>query len=109
MPSGGVGGRQAELFLDLVRAKNILKNMKRLFVTFSLVAIALSLGGIAQAEENLFEALPAGVDAYIYGYPLVTMEMTRRVMSNIEKPEGSRAPMGQFVRMRAIRLRHIAT
>ena len=37
-------------------------------------------------------------DAYIYGYPLVTMEMTRRVMTNVAKPEGTRAPMGQFVK-----------
>ncbi len=44
--------------------------------------------------------MPLGVEAYIYGYPLVTMEMTRRVMTNVEKPEGTRAPMGQFVRMR---------
>lgn len=53
-----------------------------------------------QAKENVFEAAPLGVEAYIYGYPLVTMEMTRRVMTNVEKPEGTRAPMGQFVRMR---------
>jgi len=39
-------------------------------------------------------------DAYIYGYPLVTMEMTRRVMTNVEKAEGTRAPMGHLVRMR---------
>ena len=64
-------------------------------------AIAMNLTtGIAQAKEDVFEALPAGIDAYVYGYPLVTMEMTRRVMSNVEKPEGTRAPMGQFVRMR---------
>lgn len=53
-----------------------------------------------QARENAFDAVPLGVEAYIYGYPLVTMEMTRRVMTNVEKPEGTRAPMGQFVRMR---------
>jgi hypothetical protein len=40
------------------------------------------------------------VDAYVYGYPLVTMEYTRRVLTNVEKPEGSRAPMGQFARLR---------
>jgi hypothetical protein len=51
-----------------------------------------------QAKEQ--EALAIGTEAYIYGYPLVTMEMTRRVMTNVEKPEGTRAPMGQFVRMR---------
>lgn len=54
----------------------------------------------AAAEETVFDAVPLGVEAYIYGYPLVTMEMTRRVMTNVEKPAGTRAPMGQFVRMR---------
>jgi hypothetical protein len=54
----------------------------------------------ARAAENVFEAVPLGVEAYVYGYPLVTMEMTRRVMTNVEKFEGTRAPMGHFVRMR---------
>lgn len=54
----------------------------------------------ADAKETVFEAVPIGIDAYIYGYPLVTMEMTRRVMTNVEKPAGSHAPMGQFLRMR---------
>jgi len=53
-----------------------------------------------KAEENPIEAAALGVEAYIYGYPLVTMEMTRRIMTNVEKPDGTRAPMGQFVRMR---------
>ena len=39
-------------------------------------------------------------DAYIYGYPLVTMEMTRRIMTNVAAPEGNRAPMGQFAKAR---------
>ena len=46
------------------------------------------------------EAAEIGTEAYIYGYPLVTMEYTRRVMTNVEKPEGKAAPMGQFIRMR---------
>ncbi|MBX9581628.1 MAG: DUF1254 domain-containing protein [Gemmataceae bacterium] len=46
------------------------------------------------------EALKIATDAYVYGYPLVTMEYTRRVMTNAAKPEGTHAPMGQFVRMR---------
>jgi hypothetical protein len=54
----------------------------------------------SRADDNALDVLPIGVDAYVYGYPLVTMEMTRRVMTNVDKPEGSRAPMGQFVRMR---------
>jgi hypothetical protein len=33
-------------------------------------------------------------NAYIYGYLLVNMEMTRRVITNVAAPEGTRAPMG---------------
>ena len=46
------------------------------------------------------EAKQIAEEAYIYGYPLVTMEITRRIMTNVSEPEGTRAPMGQFVRMR---------
>ncbi len=54
----------------------------------------------ASAGDNALEAVSDGVEAYIYGYPLVTMEMTRRVMTNVSAPEGTRAPMGQFARAR---------
>ena len=46
------------------------------------------------------EALETGVEAYIYGYPLVTVELTRRVMTNVATPEGTHAPMGQFANLR---------
>ena len=52
-------------------------------------------------EVHKLEARDRAIEAYIYGYPLVTMEMTRRVMTNVAAPEGTRAPMGQFVRMRS--------
>jgi hypothetical protein len=51
--------------------------------------------GLSEAEAH-----DIAVEAYIYGYPLVTMEMTRRVMTNVAAPEKTRAPMGQFVRAR---------
>jgi hypothetical protein len=42
------------------------------------------------------EARALATEAYIFGYPLVTMEMTRRVMTNTDVPKDSHAPMGQF-------------
>src|SRR5689334_3520996 len=48
-----------------------------------------------------FEDFWLATDAYIYGYPLVTMEMTRRVLTNVAKPEGTRAPMGQLIKLRS--------
>jgi len=64
--------------------------------SLALLATALS----ASAGGNALEAVSDAVEAYIYGYPLVTMEMTRRVMTNVSAPEGTRAPVGQFARAR---------
>ena len=46
------------------------------------------------------EAFVLAIEAYIFGYPLVTMDMTRRAMTNVREPEGMRAPLGQFARTR---------
>ena len=53
--------------------------------------------GIRRGLEDFWLAS----DAYIFGYPLVTMEMTRRVMTNVPAPVGTRAPMGQFIKARS--------
>src|SRR5262245_40646768 len=52
---------------------------------------------------NLGEGLEEfwlATDAYVFGYPLVTMEMTRRVVTNVSAPAGTRAPMGQLIKLR---------
>jgi hypothetical protein len=46
------------------------------------------------------EAKATAAEAYIYGYPLVTMEYTRRVLTNVAEPAGTKAPMGQIIRLR---------
>jgi len=56
-------------------------------------------GPVYRAVEGLDEFWLAS-DAYIFGYPLVTMEMTRRIMTNVASVEATRAPMGQFVKAR---------
>lgn len=54
----------------------------------------------AQQKDRTDEATQIGIEAYIYGYPLVTMETTRRVMTNVAAPQGTHAPLGQFLLMR---------
>jgi DNA sulfur modification protein DndE len=56
---------------------------------------------VAASEEGReTEAFNLGTEAYIYGYPLVIMEIIRRVMSNVAAPEGFHAPLGQFAHQR---------
>jgi hypothetical protein len=77
--------------------------------------LGASLGGAlstvspsaSRADEGLiFKAMDGlkdlwlATDAYVFGYPLVTMEMTRRIMTNVAAPEGTRAPMGQLIKAR---------
>lgn len=54
----------------------------------------------AEAMVKEKEAQEAGIEAYTYAYPLVTMELTRRVSTNVAAPVGSKAPMGQFAKLR---------
>lgn len=72
--------------------------------TLSALGGLLPLSG-AHAQEGApvlggLEEFWLATDAYVYGYPLVTLEMTRRIMTNVVAPAGTRAPMGQFARIR---------
>jgi hypothetical protein len=48
------------------------------------------------APEPARGPLETAIQGYIYGYPLVTVEMTRRVTTNTVQPAGLHGPMGQF-------------
>lgn len=52
----------------------------------------------AQSQD---EAYQIGMEAYVYFYPLVTMDVTRRQMTNIESGKmAGRGPMNSFTHMR---------
>ncbi len=66
-----------------------------------------SVTAVSRAELGSFLGIGGGfedfilaTDAYIYGYPLVTMEITRRVITNVAAPVGTRGPMGQIIKLR---------
>lgn len=46
------------------------------------------------------EAVQIATDAYVYGYSLITTEVTRVQMSNVPQVEGLKAPMGQFINVK---------
>jgi hypothetical protein len=56
-------------------------------------------GPLADLVEGTEEFAIAS-DAYIYGYPLVTMEMTRRIVTNVAEQVGTRGPMGTIIKLR---------
>ena len=74
-------------------------------------AIALSLAfallpipiDIAKAQQALTEqeASAIGVDAYLYFYSLVTMDITRKQLSNLEPGKGLGGPMNSFANIPA--------
>lgn len=51
------------------------------------------------AQEK--EALQAGIEAVVYGLPLVIMDITRAKTTNVAAPGGFDAPVNQFVHVRA--------
>lgn len=50
------------------------------------------------SEEQVFQI---GVEAYIFGYPLVLMDITRSATTAVSAPQGFKAPVNQFAHLRA--------
>jgi hypothetical protein len=69
-------------------------------IAFALL-LTLAFSHVTGAALSEREAEEIATEAYIYGYPLVTMEITRRVSTNLTQPDGAfGAPMGQFANLR---------
>jgi len=49
---------------------------------------------------GLEEGVSTAVDAYLYGYPLITFDIARMQQTNVAVPDAEHAPMGQMIRMR---------
>lgn len=62
---------------------------------------ACGLGLLAgNASATVDDTLKTATDAYVYGYSLMTTEVTRVQMTNVAKAEGLHAPMGQFLNVK---------
>jgi hypothetical protein len=74
--------------------------MKRI-LTAQIVAISIILQLISSHAIAADRTREIGIQAYIYAYPIVMMEVTRRVSTNVEAVRGVNAPMNQFAHFRA--------
>ena len=54
-----------------------------------------------QQPSAVEEAVSTATDAYVYGYPLVTMDMTRKRLTNVARPDAGHAPVGQLLKFRS--------
>lgn len=61
-----------------------------------IAGILALLPTFSQAAITPEEAEAIATDVYIYAYPLVTMDATKNVMTNVMEPTGNKAPVGQF-------------
>lgn len=67
----------------------------RSLVAFALAAL-VSTPAHGATTVSADEAQSIAVDAYVYFYPLVTMDVTRRQLVNVQQAAGIKAPMNAF-------------
>src|SRR5215831_2183286 len=67
----------------------------------AVMALFLTILPVKAAPVTADEAHAIGVDAYLYFYPLVTMDITRKQLTNVEHAEGINAPMNSFANIPA--------
>ncbi len=67
----------------------------------AMTAFPLAAGAEEAPSLGAVEAVRIAMDAYIYGYPLVTFDMARKQQTNVATPDAEHAPMGQVIKMRS--------
>jgi hypothetical protein len=75
----------------------------RLIATFACLFGFAVFPSVASAQDKAKSSFDTAIDAYIYGYPLVTMEMSRRVATNVAEQTDQGGPMGVLSSARTYR------
>ena len=70
-------------------------------LTLALLAACQKAEKAVVADVKAEEAKSAASDVYTFAYPLVTMEYTRRISTNVAAPGAAQAPMGQWAKLRS--------
>ncbi len=81
-----------------------MKIIKAAPVCLAVLLAVLLVACTSKKEEaktpDLEEAVSTAVDAYLFGYPLMTFDIARMQQTNVAVPDAEHAPMGQMIRMR---------
>lgn len=91
----------------LTKRENMMTCADRKMMHLAALLAAVGLATLAQPSKPQAQAISAqeaqeiARDAYIYAYPLVVMEVTRRVGTNVAEVSGLRGPMNQIAHARA--------
>ena len=78
-------------------------SLKGISITLlGLVVVAVIALQVVKQTPSLHTegAVRDAVDAYIYGYPLITFDMARKQQTNVDRPDEQHAPMNQMIKMR---------
>ncbi len=84
-----------------------MKPIRSSFLKRTLTCVLIAAGSLhvslASHAESVSpeEAHAIGVEAYLYCYPFVTMDITRKQLTNVEHAEGISAPMNTFANIPA--------
>src|SRR5215510_13387148 len=65
-------------------------------IVLALAMFTSSCGKVKQEEAYIY-----GMESYVYGYPIVTFDVTREVMTAVPapKPDGTAVPINQLGKM----------
>jgi hypothetical protein len=84
-----------------------MKPMKPYLVTKTLTYLLIATGSLYSSFSSRAESISSeeahaiGVEAYVYFYPLVTMDITRKQLTNVARTEGIHGPMNTFANIPA--------
>ena len=83
------------------RAFAFLRRAGRRALVAAVLAMAAPMMGLAADPISEQDAHSIGVAAYLYFYPLISMDITRKQLTNVAKAEGIHGPMNTFVSLAA--------
>jgi hypothetical protein len=76
------------------------RNLFALSTFFALLAGCQQGPATKSQAPGAEQAITDAINVYVYGYPLETMDLTRKFMTNYATVQGSRGPMGQIIKLR---------